>query len=87
MDAISEAGGAPFIALKNNAVPRQKGKGRKALNPAWEKMYNRISLRKGHFLRHHHKRTNFETTIGALRRISEALCGPGRRPRGSIGLS
>jgi len=68
MEAVTEAGGVPYIPYKKNAIPRSFGK------YTWTKMYHLFQLHREEFMEHYHKRSNIESTNAAIkRRFGETL--------------
>ena len=57
---IEGVGATPFVPFKLNS----KGVG----SPAWERMFHYYSLNKEDFLAHYHKRSNVESTFGAMKK-------------------
>lgn len=56
---VEKVGATPFVPFKLNST----GKG----SPAWERMFHYYSLNKEDFLAHYHKRSNVESTFGAMK--------------------
>jgi len=68
MEAVTKAGGVPYIPYKKNAIPRSFGA------YTWTKMYHYIQLHREEFMEHYHKRSNIESTNAAIkRRFGETL--------------
>jgi transposase len=57
---VEGVGATPFVPFKLNS----KGVG----SPAWERMFHYYSLNKEDFLAHYHKRSNVESTFGAMKK-------------------
>lgn len=62
-NAITNAGGTPFIALKRNTT----GEAPRA-SSSWTKMIGYFMYRRDEFLTHYHKRSNVETTFSMIKR-------------------
>jgi len=62
LDAVEDVGGRPFIPFKSNSVHYAKG------SKAWSKAYHFFHLHRDSFERIYHKRSNVETTFGAIKR-------------------
>ena len=61
LQLIADLGATPFIPFKSNAT--EKGMGRKM----WRKMYHYFQLNRDDFMAHYHKRSNVESTFGAIK--------------------
>ena len=59
-DAVTKAGGTPFIAFKSNATGASGG--------AWKKMFHYFMFRRDEFVQHYHKRSNVESTFSMMKR-------------------
>jgi transposase len=57
---VEGVGATPFVPFKLNS----KSMG----SPAWERMFHYYSLNKEDFLAHYHKRSNVESTFGAMKK-------------------
>ena len=53
-------GGTPYIAFKGNAKPGEE-------NSLWAKMFHFYSYKQAEFEAHYHKRSNVESTFGAIK--------------------
>ena len=60
--AIEEIGATPFIPFKVNSVVTRKDEG-----SAWWRMYYYFAYRRDEFMEHYHKRSNVESTFGAIK--------------------
>jgi transposase len=59
-DAVTKAGGVPFIAFKGSATGKAGG--------TFEQMFHYFMFRKEEFLQHYHKRSNVESTFSMMKR-------------------
>jgi transposase len=59
-DAVTKAGGTPFIAFKGTATGKAGG--------TFEQMFHYFMFRKEEFLQHYHKRSNVESTFSMMKR-------------------
>src|ERR1700676_2349715 len=59
-DAVTKAGGTPFIAFKSNATGGSGG--------SWQKMFHYFMFRRDEFVQHYHKRSNVESTFSMMKR-------------------
>ena len=59
-DAVTQAGGTPFIAFKSNATGGSGG--------SWQKMFHYFMFRRDEFVQHYHKRSNVESTFSMMKR-------------------
>lgn len=60
-DIPTEYGGEALIPFKKNAIPRAGG------SPAWKKAFHYFQLHREDFEARYHKRSNVETTFGAIK--------------------
>ncbi|MCK4996459.1 MAG: transposase, partial [Thermoplasmatales archaeon] len=58
---IDSFGGKPFIPFKKNATGKRGG-------ALWRKTFHYFQLHKEEFLEHYHKRSNVESTFGAIKK-------------------
>jgi len=61
LEVISELGGTPFIAFKENSWSGRAG-------TVWQKMYGYYQFRQQEFMNHYHKRSNVESTFSMIKR-------------------
>lgn len=65
---VEEVGGQAYIPFKKNATARAGG------SPAWKKAFHMFQLHREDFDAHYHKRSNVESTIGAIKaKVGEVL--------------
>jgi len=62
LQLVDSFGGTPYIPFKKNATGRS---GRSAL---WRKTFHYFQLHKEEFMEHYHKRSNVESTFGAIKK-------------------
>ena len=62
LEIVDKLGGTAYIPFKKNATGRS---GRSAL---WRKTFHYFQLHKEEFLEHYHKRSNVESTFGAIKK-------------------
>jgi len=62
LEIVDKLGGTAYIPFKKNATGRA---GRSAL---WRKTFHYFQLHKDEFLEHYHKRSNVESTFGAIKK-------------------
>ena len=60
-ETVKDVGGTAFIPFKSNATGKAKG------SLIWSKAYHFFQLNRDEFLNHFHKRSNAETTFGAIK--------------------
>jgi transposase len=61
LQLIDSFGGKPFIPFKKNATGKRGG-------ALWRKTFHYFQLNKDEFLEHYHKRSNVESTFGAIKK-------------------
>lgn len=61
-DVVGEVGGQPYIDFKKNAT------GKAGASPMWKKAFHFFKLHHDEFEEHYHKRSNVESTIGAIKK-------------------
>jgi len=61
-NTITELGGQAYIPFKSNATGKSRG------SLSWYKAYHYFQLHREEFDAHYHKRSNVESTIGAIKR-------------------
>lgn len=61
-NTVTELGGQAFIPFKSNATGKSRG------SLSWYKAYHYFQLHREEFDAHYHKRSNVESTIGAIKR-------------------
>ena len=61
LQIIDSFGGTPFIPFKKNATGKRGG-------ALWRKTFHYFQLHKEDFLEHYHKRSNVESTFGAIKK-------------------
>lgn len=67
-DVVAELGGEAFIPFKSSAKGRAKG------SPAWKKAYHFFQMHEDQFEQVYHKRSNVETSFGAVKqKFGESL--------------
>jgi transposase len=64
LEAIDKVGAVPFIPFKSNSV----GMASKSFH--WRKMWAHFSLKSEDFLKRYHRRSNVESTIGAIKALA-----------------
>jgi len=62
LEAVNSLGGKPYVPFKKNATGRAAG------SAMWKKMFHYFQLNKDEFMEHFHKRSNIESTNGAIKR-------------------
>lgn len=67
-DVVAEMGGEAFIPFKSNATGNARG------SPAWKKAYHFFQMHEDQFEQVYHKRSNVETSFGAVKqKFGESL--------------
>jgi len=61
LQLIDGFGGTPYIPFKKNATGKSKG-------ALWKKTFHYFQLHKEEFMEHYHKRSNVESTFGAIKK-------------------
>lgn len=61
-DVVGELGGRAYIPFRSNATGKAKG------SPLWKKAFHYFQLHKDEFEEHYHKRSNAESTFGAIKK-------------------
>lgn len=61
-EIVGELGGRAYIPFKENATGKAKG------SPLWKKAYHYFQLHHDEFEEHYHKRSNAESTFGAIKK-------------------
>lgn len=61
-NTVEEVGGQAYIPFRKNATARSKS------SPLWKKAYHHFQLYRDEFDTHYHKRSNAESTIGAIKK-------------------
>ncbi len=61
LEAVEALGGTPYIPFKSNSVPVWKP------DSAWARMYYRFMVDRSGFMANYHKRSNVESTFGAIK--------------------
>ena len=62
LTAIEEIGAKPFVPFKSNSLVHKRDEG-----SAWWRMYYYFAYRREEFMEHYHKRSNVESTFGAIK--------------------
>ncbi|MCK5260718.1 MAG: transposase [Thermoplasmatales archaeon] len=62
LQLIDSFGGTPFIPFKKNAT------GKSGISALWRKTFHYFQLHNDEFLEHYHKRSNVESTFGAIKK-------------------
>ena len=60
--AIEAVGAMPYIVFKKNNVVTKRDRG-----SPWERMYHAFAYNRDDFMQHYHKRSNVESTFGAIK--------------------
>ena len=61
-EIVGELGGKAYIPFKSNATGKAKG------SPLWKKAFHYFQLHKEEYMEHYHKRSNAESTFGAIKK-------------------
>lgn len=61
-DSVKAVGGQAFIPFKSNATGKARG------SLLWKKMFHYFQLNQEEFMEHYHKRSNVESTFGAVKK-------------------
>ena len=61
-EIVGQYGGAPYIAFKKNVTGAAGG------SISWKHAYHYMQLHKEEFMEHYHKRSNAESTFGAIKK-------------------
>lgn len=61
LDAVTAAGGIPFIPFKSNSSRRASG------SKTWSRMYRFFQRHRDEYMRHYHKRSNAETVFAMMK--------------------
>ncbi len=62
LEIVDKLGGMPYIPFKKNATGRARG------SALWNKSFHYFQLHKDEFKEHYHKRSNAESTFGAIKK-------------------
>ena len=62
LTAIEEIGAKPFVPFKSNSLVHKRDEG-----SAWWRKYYYFAYRREEFMEHYHKRSNVESTFGAIK--------------------
>jgi transposase len=73
-DAVTKAGGTPFIAFKGSATGKAGG--------TFEQMYHYFMFKRDEYLAHYHKRSNVESTFSMMKR----KFGDSLRSKGDVAM-
>jgi len=76
-DIVGEVGGFAYIPFRSNATGKSRG------SKLWQKAFHYFQLNRDDFERHYHKRSNVETTFGAIKQ-KFGECLKSKKPRAQV---